>query len=315
MKKILSKNAQFYYKNNRLQQLRGFCYAAQFGNITRAGEHMGLAQSTVSLQIKSLEDELNVKLFQRNGPRIVLTRDGEDLLNLALPHVDGVENICEKFIHERSITNKTEIVVGVNSSTKNYLMPHVVNEYVQKYDHINVTLHFVEQDKVAKMIEHNDLDCAVLPRRPHKPFPKTCEYTPIYFFKPCLITRKDHPLARRQHLTIKEISEYDVILPDYELRVIPNLYDSFDLEKVQKKRRVNFVGMETGREFIDAGLIITISSSVFVRLDDPSLVATPLPHLFDDVDYGFVTKKGKALSQNLANLISIARKHSKKLME
>lgn len=307
------KDPTFYYKNNRLQQLRGFCYAAQFGNITKAARAMGLTQSSVSLQIKSLEDELGVQLFHRKGPHISLSREGEEMLKMALPHIEGIHTICERFKHIREETKKTEIIVGVNSTAKNYLAPPIVNKYVDKYEKTNVTLYFAEQDTAAGMIESDEMDCAILPRRPHKPFPDSCEYTPVFFFKACLITRFDHPLAGRDFLTIEEISKYEVILPSYDLRVIPNLYEVFDLEKIEKRRRVNFVNMETGREFIDAGLIITISSNVFVKPNDPTLVATPLPHLFEDVDYGILTRKGKKHSRNLTNFISTARDHAREI--
>jgi len=81
----------FYYKNNRLQQLRGFCYAAQLNNISKAAKHLGLTHSSVSLQIKTLERDLGIKLFDRNGPRLSLTKEGEKLLKLALPHIDGID--------------------------------------------------------------------------------------------------------------------------------------------------------------------------------------------------------------------------------
>jgi len=62
------------YKHNRLQQLRGFYYAAQNGSISRAAEKMYLSQPSVSLQIQALEREFDAKLFDRNGPKIERTQ-------------------------------------------------------------------------------------------------------------------------------------------------------------------------------------------------------------------------------------------------
>src|ERR1700743_2543782 len=121
---------QFYYKNNRLQQLRGFCYAAQFGNITRAAEHMGLTASSVSLQIKALEEDLGVVLFKRKGPQITLTSDGELLLSLALPHINEIQRLHEVFHQELRVIKNTELLVAANSSTLNYILPNFVDEYL-----------------------------------------------------------------------------------------------------------------------------------------------------------------------------------------
>ena len=72
-----------HYKHNRLQQLRGFYYAARANSISKAAEKMSLSQPSVSLQIQALERELGVQLFERRGPRIRLTPDGDTLLELA----------------------------------------------------------------------------------------------------------------------------------------------------------------------------------------------------------------------------------------
>ena len=74
---------RLYYKHNRLQQLRGFCYAVQAGSISKAAERMYLSQPSVSLQIQALERELNVTLFERRGPRIRLTPEGQVLYEKA----------------------------------------------------------------------------------------------------------------------------------------------------------------------------------------------------------------------------------------
>ena len=72
-----------YYKQNRLQQLRGFCHAARTGSISRAAREMSLTQPSVSLQIQALEREFGTSLFERNGPKIRLTPDGELLTSEA----------------------------------------------------------------------------------------------------------------------------------------------------------------------------------------------------------------------------------------
>ena len=58
------------YKHNRLQQLRGFVYAAQEGNMSRAAARMFLSRPSVSLQVQSLERETNSMLVDRNSPKI-----------------------------------------------------------------------------------------------------------------------------------------------------------------------------------------------------------------------------------------------------
>ena len=61
---------RFYYKQNRLKQLRAFCFTAQFKSMSKAAEQMFLSQPSISLLIQSLEKDLGQKLFIRKGPKI-----------------------------------------------------------------------------------------------------------------------------------------------------------------------------------------------------------------------------------------------------
>src|ERR1700686_5031302 len=70
---------RFYYKGNRIKQLRAFCYAVKFGSIARAADGLFLSASSVSLQLSALEKELGVRLLERTRPRLALTREGQML--------------------------------------------------------------------------------------------------------------------------------------------------------------------------------------------------------------------------------------------
>ena len=100
----LKKYPQFYYKNNRFQQLRGFYFSAKLGNITKAAEVMHLTQPSISLQIKALEDDLACQLLKRKGPKIHLTKEGHILLELIQPLVENIDNLKDNF---HVLTKKT----------------------------------------------------------------------------------------------------------------------------------------------------------------------------------------------------------------
>ena len=67
------------YRQDRLRQLRAFCFTAEAGSISRAARRLAVTQPSVSLQIQALERELGITLLERRGPRIRLTPDGEAL--------------------------------------------------------------------------------------------------------------------------------------------------------------------------------------------------------------------------------------------
>ncbi|HWQ90160.1 MAG TPA: LysR family transcriptional regulator, partial [Clostridia bacterium] len=106
-------NAIMYrYKQNRFQQLRGFCYAASSGSISKAAKRMNLSQPAVSQQILSLESELHTTLFLRRGSHMSLTHDGELLLEMALPLIEELEHLDEKFRQRRLEIDEGHIEVA-----------------------------------------------------------------------------------------------------------------------------------------------------------------------------------------------------------
>ena len=80
----------FRYKQNRLQLLRGFCAVLETRSVSKAAERLHLTQPTISLQVQALERDLRTRLFERRGPRIEPTPEGELLYDLARPLVEGL---------------------------------------------------------------------------------------------------------------------------------------------------------------------------------------------------------------------------------
>src|SRR6266487_1232231 len=102
----------YRYKQNRFQQLRGFCYAAALGSVSKAAKRMNLSQPAVSQQIQSLESELDVSLFTRRGSKIQLTHDGELLYEMSNPLIEQMEHLDEQFRFRRSEVDEGHIEVA-----------------------------------------------------------------------------------------------------------------------------------------------------------------------------------------------------------
>ena len=118
-----------YYKQNRLKQLRAFCFAAPKGSISRAAEQLCLSQPSVSLQVQALERELETTLFERRGPNIRLTPQGQTLVEIALPLVRGIETLPENFRSELGDLNSGKISIAAGESTILYLLPEVIKQF------------------------------------------------------------------------------------------------------------------------------------------------------------------------------------------
>src|SRR6185437_7708433 len=137
-------NASGYrYKQNRCQQLRGFCYAAMTGSVSNAAKRMGRSQPTVSQQIQSLESEMGVTLFFRRGSKIQLTHDGELLFEMAMPLIEQLEHLDEQFNYRRREVDEGRIEVAAGTSTILYFLPEHVEAFRRAHPKIELRLHNV----------------------------------------------------------------------------------------------------------------------------------------------------------------------------
>lgn len=124
---------RFYYKGNRPRQLRAFCTIAKLGTMSRAAEALFLSQTAVSLQLTALEKELGVGLIERGRRRAVLTREGQVLYDLALPLVDALDELDQRFRALTADIGGGELNIAAGTSTIQYLLPPLVRAFRERY--------------------------------------------------------------------------------------------------------------------------------------------------------------------------------------
>lgn len=145
-----------------LHQLRYVHAVAQAGSFTRAAEELYLAQPSLSVQVRKLEKELGVALFQRLGRQVVLTAAGEAFLEHVEPVLFHVEQARAQAIAVRSL-ERGRLAIGVLPSVGATLLPEVLADYRSAHPGIEVRLieHNVSVE-FERMVQTGKLDVAVI---------------------------------------------------------------------------------------------------------------------------------------------------------
>lgn len=291
---------QTYYKQNRLKQLRAFCFAAHTGSISKAAESLFLSQPSISLQIQALEREMGTTLFERNGPSIKLTPEGEILRDLAQPLVRGIDALDDTFAAQRGNLEAGSLDIAAGESTILYILPDPTKRFAENYPNIRLKLHNVTGRDGLEMMRNDEVDFAV---GSMLDVPDDIIYQPILTYSPVLITPLDHPLAQKSKLTLQEISPFGLILPPRHL----STWGLVDL--VFQQHDVNYsVSMEAGgweviKKYVEMGLGISIVTDICLT-DDTKLARIPLDEFFPKRSYGIVLRKGKFLSPQAKKFIA-----------
>jgi len=296
----------FRYKQNRLQQLRGFCAVVELRSVSKAASRLSLTQPTVSLQVQALERELRTKLFERRGPKLEVTPEGEVLFELARPLVDGLTEIDREFEARRNKVEQGRLSIAAGEATLQYILPSAVQKFATAYPGISLALNNVTGMDGLQQLRERRVDFCV---GPLLDTPPDLEFEPVVSFDPVLITSRHHALAKVRSVTLRQISDYPLILPPRHLSTWRQVELVFLQHHLPYRVRLEVGGWEVIKRYVELGLGISIVMNVCLTGRD-RLEVIPVKKYFPARVYGIVRLKGRPLSPQARYFIEIFRKVS-----
>ena len=296
---------RFSYKGSRLKPLRAFCQVARLGSVSRAAEALYLSQPAVSLQLQALEREYGVRLLERSGRRLVLTREGELLYELARPLVEGIDGLDAAFQERMRGLDAGTLEVAAGSSTILYLLPRIVAAYRQQHPEVRLTLHNVTGAGGLELLRSDAVDLAV---GSMLDVPGDLDYAPVYRFEPMLIVPPGHPLADKPQLQLQDLSPYGLILPPRRLTTYRMVDLVFQRNRVPYTVALEVGGWEVIKQYVAMGMGISIVTAIcLTEADQGRLVARSLAAFFPARSYGVVMRRGKYLSPQARAFVELIR--------
>ncbi|MDD3516929.1 MAG: LysR family transcriptional regulator [Chromatiales bacterium] len=291
-----------YYKQNRLKQLRAFCRVARTGSVSQAAETLFLSQPTVSLQIQALEREIGTVLFERRGPHIKLTPEGDVLYKLSEPLVEGIDKLQETFAARFGRLESGELNIAAGESTILYVLPEPVKKFASLYPNIRLKLHNVTGRDGLAMLRRDEVDFAV---GSMLEVPDEILYRPVVTYNPTLIAPLDHPLANKgEDIRLEDISPYGLILPPRHLSTWRIVDLVFRQHNLGYRVSLEAGGWEIIKKYVELGLGISIVTDVCLTGEE-KLARIPLNQYFPRRSYGIVLRQGRYLSPQAKRFIEI----------
>jgi DNA-binding transcriptional LysR family regulator len=193
-----------------LRLIRTFVKVAELESFTAAANKLGYAQSTVTAQIKLLENDLNTILFERIGKAIFLTKDGRNFLTYAKQLISMEREIYNTF--GASAKNNGSLIIGAAQSLCNDLVPCILKEYKSKYPEVTIKIKFEDSCSFPQMLKQNEIDLAFsIGQQVHSDelvcFAKREEQM-------CFLAAPDYPLAKENKITLEQIKQYPLLLTE-----------------------------------------------------------------------------------------------------
>ena len=187
-----------------LDQLKILQMVSNQGSFKKAAEKLYISQPAVSLQIQSLEKQLNTALFYRDKRKARLTETGQ----LLVKYCNRILNLCEetcRAITELQTLESGTLVIGASQTTGTYLMPRLIGIFRHKYPQISVELQIHSTRKISWGVAQGQIDLAIVGGEIPKELDKTLDVTSYAEDELALILPKSHPFSSLDYIQKEDL--------------------------------------------------------------------------------------------------------------
>jgi len=293
-----------------IQQIRGFHAVARCKNFTKAAKSIRRTQPTVSLQVKSLEEELGVKLLERLGSKEVkLTAEGRLFLEISQPVVETFESLPQRFSEARDLYSHSSLTVLSHRSVMTYVLPDVVQKFRQKFPECRLCILNRTREQIIEMLANGDADMAITSLEPEPP---GLNYETLAKFNRILIGPRKHPLEEKTSITLKDIASSPLILPALGSNTRKRIDLAFQNKQLQYQLAMEVVGRDAIKIYAGMGMGLSIMNEYYVSEEDKKrLFVKDVTKFFGSAETGIATRKGRELSKPADFFVKLVKKQVK----
>ncbi len=220
-----------------LRQLKYFITSADTLNFTEAARQCFITQSTLSQQIKQLETELGVQLFERIGKRVFLTETGRDFLPYARQTVADADYGVQR-IKDMEDLKTGRLCIGTTFGLS-ALITDAIARFSEQYPEIHLEVMFLKQDELIEAVRERKVDFALTFEMMEKDDLLTEQ--PVKTYHLCAIVSDQNPLAQQATVSLRQLADYNICTPARGMNA-RRMFDSLTNKKgieLQPKLEIN----------------------------------------------------------------------------
>lgn len=286
-----------------IRQLKTFLMAAKLASFSKAAATLGYAQSTVTMQIKSLEEELGTSLFDRSERRISLTGEGENLLWYA----EQILKLAEEATETTARGNRTggSITVGTPESLCLHYLSPLIRDYRLSHPDAAITLRFGTCCELYELLKNKLVDAAFFL---DEPIDDGKMIVHILYDEPVvLLASPKHPLSRKAAVTPADLDGQQLILTESGCNYRARFESCISAQGVKPCSTMEVSSVEIIKRFTRDSLGITVlsRSAAEKELAAGQLVALPWAGPSFDVKAQLVHLKERRLPPALRAFIGL----------
>lgn len=265
----------------KLRQLVYIHEVAQRGlNVTAAAEALFTSQPGVSKQIRMLEDELGVEVFQRHGKHLTeVTPAGKQILQYTERLLRDIHNI-ESTAQEFRAVDSGELSLATTHTQARYALPPIIQKFRNKYPKVHLQLHQGSPPQIAHLAADGKADFAIATEALEH-FSQLV-MLPCYRWNRCVLVKPGHPLADKTRLELRDIAAHPIVTYTFGFTGRSKLDQAFSARGLKPDVVLTAVDADVIKTYVRLGLGIgIIADMAYDPATDADLVRLGAEHLFE----------------------------------
>ena len=300
----------------KLQQLRYIVEIQRQGlNVSEAAEALFTSQPGISKQVRLLEDELGVTIFERSGKRFSgLTEPGKAVLEIAeriLREADNLKRASSDFASGTT----GRLVLAATHTQARYALPMVVRDFVARHPTVKLEMHQGSPTQIAEWVVAGEADIGIATEALDQ-YPQLITL-PVRQWSHCVIAPEGHPITRSVPLALDELARWPLITYDTAFTGRSRINRAFERIGAAPNIVLTALDSDVIKTYVSLGLGLGIISALaFDAQRDSGLVAVDAAHLFESNTTRLALRRGTYLRRHDYDLIALFAPHlSKRVVE
>jgi LysR family transcriptional regulator, low CO2-responsive transcriptional regulator len=259
-------------RNATLRQLRVFAAAARHQSFGKAAEELHLTPPAVSMQIRDLEEQVGLPLFDRSGRQVALTVTGEYLLVYVRKVLATLKDAEDAIARFRGLESG-RVSIGMVSTAK-YFVPRLLAQFRQEHPAIEVKLAVGgNREQLVALLRANEVDLAIMGRPPRE---LATRAEPFAVHPHSVVATPDHPLMRIGHAPASLLNNYEFIIREPGSGTRAAMEKFFADHRLQPRVAMEMTSNETIKQAVMAGMGVSFLSLHTIGLERRAgLLAVP----------------------------------------
>ena len=276
-----------------LRQFRVFESVASHLSFTQAAKSLHLSQPAVSMQVKQMEQQVGLPLFEQIGKQIHLTEAGQEIFHYSRA-IGQLLSEAEEVINELKGSQRGKLTISV-ASTANYFVPTLLGTFHDRFPDITVSLDVTNRETLLEQMEKNEVDLVVMGQPPKE---MNLEAGTFMENPLVIIAPPDHPLAKERNIPMSRMEDEIFLTRERGSGTRSAIERFFEQHGVQLNTGMEIASNEAIKQSVQAGLGLGLLSrdTLDMELALNKLVILDVED-FPIVRYWYVMhRKGKRLS-------------------